>query len=265
MQIKKLDKIPNQLLSIVLSIENPPNELYYVGNLELLRKRMISIVGTRRPMNYTKEITAKLAKELSKRDICIVSGGAMGVDAIAHKNAYPNTIAVMANSLEYFYPKINENMLKNIYQNSLAISEYEKDFKARPYTFVHRNRLVVGLGEALIVTEADENSGSLKSVEFAMQQGKKIYILSHRIGESLGTQNLINKYENLEIIYDISTFISQFENSITPTKNDNSDEILKFCANNPSYEEALKKFGSKIYEYELEGKIEIKNLKVFVV
>ncbi len=258
MNIQRLKNIPQKLLDL----KNPPNELFYVGDTSLLNKRCISIVGSRRPMNYTKEITAKLAKELSKLDICIVSGGAIGVDAIAHQNAYPNTICVLANSLDIFYPKINEKLLSNIYQNSLAISEYEKDFGARAYTFVHRNRLVVGLGEALIVTEADENSGSLRSVEFAMEQNKKIYIPSHRIGQSLGTQNLIDKYENLEIIYDIDKFISQFELSTKIDKID--DPILKYCATNPSYEEAIKKFGAIIYEYELEGKIEVKNLKVFV-
>jgi len=253
-QSKKLTKIPKSLKNI----NNPPENLYYIGDASFLDKKIISIVGTRRPSNYTKEFTAKLARGLAKAGIFIVSGGAMGVDAIAHKNAYPNTIAVLANSLDFFYPAVNQKLLSDIYKNSLAISEYEKDFKARPYTFVQRNRIVVGLGECLIVTEADENSGSLKSVEFALEQGKDIYVLPHRLNESLGTQKLL-KEQKAKPIYDLNTFISQFGTII-----EKQDEIIEFCSKNPSLDDALNLFGSKIYEYELEGKIYINNLKVYV-
>ncbi len=255
LNIQKFDKIPRQLQNI----NNPPKELYHIGDTSLLNKTIVSMVGSRRPSNYTKIYTAKLAKELSKVGVCIVSGGAMGVDAIAHQNAFPNTIAVLANSLDYFYPAINEKLLSNIYKNSLAISEYEKEFRARAYTFVHRNRLVVGLGECLIVTEANENSGSLRSVEFALEQGKKVYVLPHRIDESKGTQELI-KNGLAEPIYDIYTFISQFGNIM-----ESDDEVLKYCSKTPSLDDAIQKFGNKLYEYELEGKIEIKNLRVYVL
>jgi len=235
-----------------------PSKLFYVGKENFLEKRLVSIVGTRRPSNYTKEWTAKLAKALKDVGVYTVSGGAMGVDAIVHQNSFPSTISVLANSLDFFYPAVNQKLLSRIYENSLAISEYERDFKARPYTFVHRNRLVVALGECLIVTEADENSGSLRSVEFALEMGKKIYVLPHRLGESKGTQKLLE--DGLaEPIYNIFTFISQFGNIIEPT-----DEVINFCLKTPSLDEALKTFGSKIYEYELEGKITIKNLKVYV-
>jgi len=253
-KIENFNQIPKELQNI----ENPPKKLFFVGDQTLLNKRKVSIVGSRKPSNYTKNFTAQLAKKLSQVDVCVVSGAAMGVDAIAHTNSYPNTIAVLANSLDFFYPIINQKLLSQIYKNSLAISEYEKDFKARPYTFVHRNRLVVGLGECLIVTEADENSGSLRSVEFAKKQGKKIYVLPHRINESKGTQKLIQNGE-AEVIYDIDTFISQFGNIIKT-----NDKVLDFCSKNPSLDEAIKLFGTKIYEYELEGKIYIKNLRVYI-
>ncbi len=253
--IQRLENLPKQLQNI----DKPPKNLYYIGNPDLLEKRLISIVGSRRPSNYTKEWTAKLARGLKDIGIYTVSGGAMGVDAIVHQNSFPNTISVLANSLDFFYPAVNQKLLSSIYENSLAVSEYERDFKARPYTFVHRNRLVVGLGECLIVTEADENSGSLRSVEFALEMGKKVYVFSHRMGESKGTQKLLE--EGLaEPVYDIFTFISQFGNIIKT-----NDEILTFCSHTPSLDEALRKFGSKIYEYELEGKIFIKNLKVYVL
>ena len=255
-EIKKLQTIPSSLKDI----KNPPKSLFYVGNNSLLDMPKVSIVGTRRPNSYTKDFTFTLAKALSDAGVCVVSGGAMGVDAIAHKGAFPNTISILANSLDFFYPAVNQKLLSNIYENSLAISEYEKDYKAKPYSFVLRNRLVVALGEVLVVTEADENSGSLRSVEFAIEQGKKIFTLPHRLGESEGTNRLL-KEKKAEPIYDISTFISQFGTIIKPTF---KDEKTEFFSQNPSLDEALKKYGSYIYELELEGKIIIKNLKVYL-
>ena len=92
------------------SMKKYPNELFYIGNTTLLKKKKISIVGTRRPNSYTKEFTYKLASKLSDSGICIVSGAAMGVDAIAHQGAKStNTIAVVANGLDIRYPAINKN------------------------------------------------------------------------------------------------------------------------------------------------------------
>ncbi len=255
--IQKLKDIPKALKEL----SNPVKNLYFIGDSNLLKKTKISIVGTRRPSSYTKDFTYKLAKELSNVDICVVSGGAMGVDAIAHQGAFPNTISVLANSLDFFYPAVNQKLLENIYKNSLALSEYEKDYKARPYSFVQRNRIVVGLGEVLVVTEADENSGSLRSIEFALKQGKKVFVLPHRLGESKATNRLL-KEKKVEAIYDISTFVSQFTNTI---EQKNKSDFEEFFSKNPSLDEAISKYGSKIYEYELEGKIAIKNLKVYLL
>lgn len=252
--IQKFEKLPQSLIDI----RQAPSELYFSGNTSLLDRTLVSIVGTRKPRSYTKELTTKLASKLSQVGVVIVSGGAIGVDTIAHKNSYPNTIAVMANSLDIYYPAINRKLFDDIYKNSLALSEYKEDSKARIYTFVHRNRIVTALGECLIVTEADEGSGSLRSVEFAIEYGKKIYVLPHRSGESKGTQKLVESGV-AEVIYDIDKFVNKFGTLKTV-----DDDIISFCHNNPTLADALAKFGDKIYEYELEGKIIIKDLKVFV-
>ena len=190
-----------------------PKELFYIGNTQLLKKKKISIIGTRRPNSYTKEFTHKLASKLSSLDICIVSGAAMGVDAISHQAAKSdNTIAVVANGLDIRYPSVNKNLISSIEQNGLVISAYKAGEKARNYTFVLRNEIVVALGDILIVTQADLNSGSLTSVEYALKMKKKIYTLPHRINESLGTQELVKK-GLVEPIYDIDEFIAQYTNT----------------------------------------------------
>ncbi len=252
--MKEFSKIP----SVFDTLKQKPKRLFYKGDSSLLDTPLLSIVGTRRPSSYTKDMTRELANKFSKIGYTIVSGAAMGVDAVAHRGAYPNTIAVMANALDIVYPKVNEKLIKDIWQNSLAISEYQKGTKATKYSFVIRNRLVVALGEFLIITQADKNSGTMRSAEIALELGKKIYVLPHRLGESEGTQMLL-KEGNAELILDIDEFIGKFGNPIKE-----EDALLEFCQYAPPLAKVVEKFGDKVYEYELEGLLEIKNLKVYL-
>ena len=229
-----------------------PKELFYKGNLELLDKKIVSIVGTRRPNNYTKDFTYKLAKALSKRGVVVASGAAMGVDAIAHMGAGANnTIAVMANGLDIKYPSVNKSLIEEIEKNGLTLSFFKEGFRATKWSFVARNKLVVALGSCLIVTEADLNSGSLRSVEYALGMNREIYVLPHRLNESLGTNNLL-KNNQAKAIYNIEEFANRFGEIKSK-----DDEFLEYLKQNPSLEDALKKFGDRIYEAELEGIITI--------
>ena len=253
--MQTLDTIPE----VFQILKNSPKELFYQGDVKLLQTPKISIVGTRRPSAYTKDVTLQLAKKFSQIGYTVVSGAAMGVDALAHKGAYPHTIAVMANSLDIVYPKVNEALIKEIYDHGLALSEYARGTRATKYSFVIRNRIVVALGECLIITQADENSGTMRSAEIALELGKKIYVLPHRLGESRGTQKLLQKGQ-AELILDIDAFVGRFG---TPTSE--GDPLLVYCQNTPLLSDVLAKFGDKVYEYELEGLVEIKNLKVYLL
>ncbi|TLT08661.1 DNA-processing protein DprA [Aliarcobacter thereius] len=240
-----------------------PKEIFYIGNTELLKKRKISIVGTRRPNSYTKEFTYKLSSKLSSSNICIVSGAAMGVDSISHSGAgSSNTIAVVANGLNIRYPSVNKNQIIDIEKNGLILSTFQNEEKAKNYTFVLRNELVVALGEALIVTEADLNSGSMTSINYAIKQNKEIFVLPHRINESLATNELI-KRNIAKVIYDIDEFVEEFS-GINQSQS-NLCEVLEFCKTTPSYEKAILIYPDKILEYELEGKIKIEDGKVFLI
>ena len=235
-------------------MKREPKKLYYLGNLNLLDKKIVSIVGTRRPSNYTKEFTYKLSKALSKRGIVVASGAAMGVDAIAHSGAgAKNTIAVMANGLDIKYPSVNRTLIEEIEKSGLTLSFFEEGFRATKWSFVNRNELVVALGEVLIITEADLNSGSLRSAEFALNMKKPIYVIPHRLNESLGT-NMLLKESKAKVIYDIEEFANQYGNI-----REEKDEFLLFLESSPILDEAILRYGNKIYEAELEGLISIEN------
>ncbi|WP_455756782.1 DNA-processing protein DprA [Sulfurimonas sp.] len=239
-----------------------PQNLSFSGNLELLKKTKISIVGTRKPSKYTRQFTQLLASTLSKHNICIVSGGAMGVDAVAHAGAgSSNTISVLPCGIDIKYPAVNKNLLSDIERDGLLLSQFEDGFKSRPWSFVTRNELVVALGEVLVVCEAELGSGSMRSVEFALEMGKEIFVLPQRLGESSATNELLNS-NRAKAIYDIDKFVSRFSTELVPHVK--KDDFLEYCKTNPTYEDALKKYPSKIFEAELNGEIIIMNAKVIV-
>ncbi len=232
-----------------------PKELFYKGNLALLKRPKVSIVGTRRPSAYTRQFTYALANALAKRGVCVVSGAAMGVDTIAHEGAgASNTIAVVANGLDIRYPVVNQNLIENIENKGLMISQFNDGFRATGWSFVVRNEVVVALGDILVVTEAQLNSGSMRSVEFAQKMGKQIFVLPHRLGESSGTQSLLEDKE-AKAIHDIESFVSTFGCAVADDVV--KDEFFYFCQKCPSVDESIQKFGDKVYEAELEGIITI--------
>jgi len=250
----------NNTITELNLMKKTPETLYYRGDLKILEKRKISIVGTRKPSKYTNLITHKIANELGDRDITVISGGAIGVDAIAHKAAKSkNTIAVLANGLDIRYPAINKRLLDEIEKDGLLLSAYKDGEKPRNYTFVQRNEIVVALGEILIVTQADENSGSLTSVKYALDMGKKVYTIPHRLNESLGTLKLVEE-GLIEVIYDLNKFLDNFGKI-----EKEEDEFTIFLNSFPSYEEAISKYSNKIFEYEIEGRIKVENGKVFLI
>lgn len=239
------------------SMKKYPNDLYYIGKLELLKKKKISLVGSRKPNQYSKMLCHEICTKLAKENISIVSGGAIGIDTISHKACgLEQTIMVAGTGLDKRYPSINKNMIEDIEKKGLVLSQFKEGTPSTRYNFPLRNELVVALGEVLIVPYADLNSGTKRSIDYALNMGKKIYVFPHRISESLGTNELI-KQNLAEVIYDIDEFIEKF----THKKNQESikDPFLLYCKSKPSLEDAIKKYGDLILEYELNNLIIINN------
>ena len=237
-----------------------PKTLYYRGDTTLLQRPRVSIVGTRKPSHYTKQMTADLAHKLASVGVAVVSGGAMGVDGQAHFGAgYANTIAVMPCGLDVRYPMAHKSMFEAIEKEGLLLSMYEAGTKAANWSFVARNEMVVALGDVLVVAEALRDSGSMRSVAYAQKMGKKIYTFPHRAGESDGTMDLVKSGE-AETIYDLDLFVSQYGTM----KAVESDPFLNFCQTHPTYEEALRAYGEQVALYELEGKITVSNGRVML-
>jgi len=238
-------------------LKSKPKKLYYIGNLKLLEKPTVAIVGARKANQYSKQLTFQLARELAKRGVVIVSGAAMGIDAMAHKGAgAQNTIAVMANGLDIRYPKVNEMLIKEIENNGLVMSQFQEGFRATKWSFPVRNEIIVALADVVVIAQADSKSGSMVSAKIAKEQGKEIFVFPHRLGESSGTDALVQEGA-AKVIYDIEKFCDRFGKLTTP-----SDELSEFLLSHPTYEECVARFGAKVFEYELEGRIIIRDGKV---
>lgn len=240
-----------------------PKDIFHKGDLSLLNKRRVSIVGTRKPNQYAKQFTHLLAQELSNHNICIVSGAAMGIDAIAHNGAgYSNTIAVAGTGLNIRYPAINKNLIIEIENNGLMLSQFENNQQATRYTFPLRNELVVALGEVLIVAQADLKSGTMRSVEYALKMNKPIYVLPHRLNDSEATNRLLQDGK-AKAIYNIEDFIENLVGCKNEIKS--KDSFIEYCKTNPTYDEAMSMYGSEVFEYELLEKIKVQDGSIIVV
>ena len=256
----------------LLCMKNYPKQLFYEGNLELLKQKKISIVGSRKPTQYSRTLAQKLSLALSKAGVCVVSGGAMGIDAVCHIGAgSANTIAVLPCGIDIKYPSVNKNLLGEIHKNGLLLSQFDVGFHAAPWSFVVRNELVVALGDVLVVAEAEEGSGSMRSVEFALKMKKEIYVFPQRVGESTATNALLQEGK-AKAIYDIDAFVAMFCEDLHKEKKTPflasphiQDEFLEFCNTNPTYDEALKKYPTRVFEAELSGLIAINNSRVYLL
>lgn len=164
--------------ALLRQIYAPPRKLYYKGDVNLLEKTCIAVVGTRKPTQYGEYMTEKIIEDLKVLDIAIVSGLAKGIDTIAHESALKNnipTIAVLGSGLENIYPKQNQGLADEIGEKGLLISEYGPTAEPKDFHFPQRNRIISGLSVATIMIEAPEKSGALITARFALEHGREIF------------------------------------------------------------------------------------------
>lgn len=189
MKINRTTPDKHKYLAPLVHIARPPKELFYSGELPVERRPSVAIVGTRRPTKYGHETTQLLASGLAKKGIVIISGLALGVDGIAHQAALEaggTTIAILGNGLPAIYPATNRALGQQIMASGGAlISEYEPEVAARGYQFLERNRLVSGLSDAVIITEAASRSGTLNTAMHALEQGKEVFVVPGNITSPL--------------------------------------------------------------------------------
>lgn len=195
-----------------------PISLYIKGNKNILNNKSIGIVGCREASEYGKNATKYFAYHLAQQGMNVISGLAKGVDSYAHigaicgqKERTPHkhdncgkTVAVVGNGLDRIYPKENERLAEQIIESGGAIlSEYPLGTKPEKMNFPARNRIISGMSQGILVVEAKEKSGTLITVDFALEQGRDIFVVPGNINSinSVGTNRLIQQGAKLVTNY----------------------------------------------------------------
>lgn len=197
MKINTISPDYPEYLKILQTIAMPPKRLWYIGKLPKIRYPTVAIVGTRKPTVYGREVVEQLSGELAKHGVVVVSGLALGIDALAHKAALRaggTTIAIMPCGLDQIYPRSHRQLALDILAAGGAlISEYAPGEQPYPSNFIGRNRIVSGISDGVLIVEAGLKSGTMHTAGFALDQGRSVMAVPGNITSavSVGCNNLI--------------------------------------------------------------------------
>ncbi|UOQ47889.1 DNA-processing protein DprA [Gracilibacillus caseinilyticus] len=181
----------------LLEIPDPPFVLYLQGNLEILsHSPNLSVIGTRYPSQTARSVMNIILPPLLQENFLFTSGMALGIDGYAHETALANcsrTIAVLGSGFYHIYPTQHQYLYQQLIQENLVMTEYPPDHPPKKYYFPERNRIISGLSFGTLVIEAKEKSGSLITVDQALEQGKEVFAVPGNIlaDTSAGCHQLI--------------------------------------------------------------------------
>jgi DNA processing protein len=204
---------------ILLEIPDPPPYLYVKGELRS-SENAVAVVGSRRASTYGMLTTARLAKELADHGITVVSGMARGVDTAAHRGslgAGGRSIGVLGCGIDVVYPPENRRLFEAMADQGALISEFPMGTLPLAENFPRRNRIISGISRGVLVVEAMENSGSLITAQFALEQGREVFAIPGNINSSSsrGANRLIKQGAKLvESVHDILEELPQMAGRI---------------------------------------------------
>lgn len=242
-EVENLYKIDGYFLTIddedypayLKKLDDAPPFLSVIGCKNIFKKHALGIVGARNASFQGKVFIEKLAHQLGGFEYSVVSGLARGIDGAAHLGSLDTgTIAVLAGGIDQIYPTEHRKLYQDIQQNGAIISEMPFGTPPSSYLFARRNRLIAGLSTALIICEASLNSGSMITAEYALSQGKDIFVVPGHPSDyrSEGGNKLLQDGAYLlQKVEDILSFLGQvyindvkYQNSLYhPQKTDEKD------------------------------------------
>lgn len=197
--LKETEQNKSQIITIaddfyprlLKQIYDPPVLFWLKGNPEALSKTGIGVIGTRNVTSYGRKMTEKLTSELAEKGLCIFSGLAHGVDAIAHKaalDAGASTVAVLGSGIDNLYPRENAKLANRIVKEGGAvITEFPLGTNPDAVNFPVRNRIVSGMSLGVLVIESGIKGGSMITADLALDQNREVFAVPHSLENLLGT------------------------------------------------------------------------------
>ncbi|MEN6371120.1 MAG: DNA-processing protein DprA [Armatimonadota bacterium] len=167
-------------------IIDPPVVLFVRGELKEPDKFAIAIVGSRRASIYGRSMAERIAKDLSNRGLTVISGGARGIDAMAHKGSLAaggRTVAVLGCGIDICYPTEHKELFDRVAENGAVVSEFSPGTPPEGWRFPARNRIISGLSIGLLVIQAPASSGALITARYAQEQGRDIFVLPGNVDD----------------------------------------------------------------------------------
>lgn len=230
--IKVLCKFDEEYPEKLFFLHDAPYILYYMGDISLLNKPSLGVVGTRKPTNYGRMVTEKLVRDVASAGIVIVSGLAYGVDSIAHRKCLEvggKTIAVLGGGFDNIYPSEHKSLAEEIAEKGLLITEYRPKRRATQYTFPTRNRIIAGLSDGVLITEASIKSGTIHTKDFALDYGKNLYAVPGNIDSvSSALPNEIIKSGQGQLVIDANDILKDYDVIKKAKKKNNEINLSNF-------------------------------------
>ncbi len=246
--IKVLFYLDEEYPKKLKNFDDSPIILYQKGDFSYKQKIFLAVIGTRKPDEYGKILCEKFFKELNESGLkpVIISGLAYGIDVCAHKKALEynmETIAILGHGLGYLYPQAHKKIAKDIIDHSGAlITEYPYFKKPEPSNFVHRNRIIAALADALLVVQSAKKGGSLITAEYAMDYSTPVYTFPGRISDTkMQGCNYLIKTNRAALIENANDLIfemnwqqvnTQKQKTIFPSLNKEEQIIYDFLSQN---------------------------------
>lgn len=183
---------------LLRNIYDPPFVIFYRGNLPQDEDIAVAMVGSRKATAYGRLMAETLSKDLAEKGVWVVSGMARGIDTWSHKGCLKGggrTVAVLGSGIDVVYPRENRGLYEEIIASGAVVSEFPPGSPPLPQHFPARNRIISGLSRGVIVVEAAEKSGSLITVDFALEQGRDVFAIPGPVTSPLskGTHKLIRQ------------------------------------------------------------------------
>lgn len=193
-------------------LSNPPIGLYVRGNVNLM-KTSVAVVGTRKPGDYARVTANRIGRELAKKNIITISGGARGIDAEGHRGTLAEdgvTVAVFGTGIDKIYPAEHRDLFNRILYRGALISEYPFNTSGEAWHFSERNRIIAAMSSRIIIVESPEDGGALRTAAYGFKLRRDVYAVPGRINDDTcrGSNKLIS--QGAKILFDIDEFMNDF-------------------------------------------------------